>query len=133
MADGAKRKLLFAYFYSRAQRPERGVRGSTRARDRRVAAVLSVTGIIDEKKGVVVRPILAKNCRPIECERTVPAKCDPKTFRKWCGCGNVIRTIFRGRDRVINFHAVCRQRIRVALVVRPRMVNHRVLPKIEDR
>src|SRR5260370_861636 len=69
----------------------------------------------------------------IERERTIPAKCDPKTFRQWCGCRNVIRIIFRGRDCVVNFDAVCRKRVRIALVVRPRMINHRVLPKIEDR
>ena len=104
-----------------------------RARYRRVAAVLSVTRIIDKKERVAARRIFAENCRPIERERTIAAKRNPKPFRHRMNSRNVIRHIFRGRDGVINFQPVGRQRVDVALVVRTRMVNQRMLPKIEDR
>src|SRR5882724_7735150 len=77
--------------------------------------------------------MLTQNRRPIERERDIATKREPEPFRQWCATGNVICAIFRGRDRVVNFDAVRRKRIRIALVIRPRMVNHRVLPKIEDR
>jgi len=125
--------MLFVRCQSFGQRFERGVRGPARARERRVTAVLSVTGIIDQQKGVTVRRILPQSSRPIEGERTVSAKGDPKPFRRRMNSGNVIGHIFRGRDGVINFQSVGRQRIDKALVVRARMINQRVLSKIENR
>src|ERR1700693_3549499 len=106
MTDNAECKFAFAQFQSLVQRFERGVRGCTSARNRRVTAVLSVAWIIDQEKRVVLRPIFVEGRRPIERERTVTAKRDPKTFRRWRGRGDVIGTIFRGRDRVVNFDAV---------------------------
>src|SRR5207244_9833153 len=125
--------MIFVRSQPFGQRFERSVRGRARARERRVAAVLPVPGIIDQQKRVTVRRILPKNCRPIERERTVPAKRNPKPSWRWMNSGNVIGHIFRRRYGVINFESVGRQSVDIALIVLTRMVNQRVLSKIEDR
>src|SRR5207302_10676690 len=109
--------MIFVHSEPFGQRFERSVRGRARARERRVAAVLPVPGIIDQQKRVTVRRILPKNCRPIERERTVPAKRNPKPFWRWMNSGNVIGHIFRRRYVVISFESVGRQGVDAALMV----------------
>src|SRR5437660_11043731 len=125
--------MIFVRSQPFGQRFERSVRGRARARERRVAAILPVPGIIDQQKRVTVRRILPKNRRPIEPERTLPAKRNRKPFSRWMNSGNVIGHIFRRRYGVINFESVGRQSVDIALIVRTRMVNQRVLSKIEGR
>src|SRR5437879_8482874 len=124
--------MIFVRSQPFGQRFERSVRGRARARERRVAAVLPVPGIIDQQKRVTVRRILPKNRRPIERERTVPAKRDPKPFWRWMNSGNVIGHIFRRRYGVINFESVGRPSVDIALIVRTRLVKQRELTKRGD-
>src|SRR4029077_20422750 len=65
----------------------------------------------------------------------MPAKLDPKPAGQLLVFGgrDVKRRLFAERQSVRNFLAICRQGLCVSRTVRPRMINHRMLLKINQR
>src|SRR5437016_14429982 len=113
---------------------ERILGGCPGGRDRGVAFALSVTGIIDEQKGIAGMLILGNQPSPIERERTIPAKRDPDSFRQLAAQSTrqIESDLFAGNRVEVKLNPIRRQKVRIARVVRPRMIKHRVLFEVEN-
>src|SRR6266487_574548 len=134
MPDRTNREPLLRHMQPFLERAHRGVSRSPRAVDHCVARVFAVTGIIHQKKSVAVNRIIYEDvCQPIQRERAVPAKRYPEALREYFSAWNVKRRAFSGRHGVVNLDAICRKLDSVTRIVRPRMINHRVLPKEKKR
>src|SRR5438874_13739606 len=137
VANRAEARLQF---FSRKTEPfrqsvQRGITRRARAGDAGIALAFSVTGIVDEQECVARIGVTGENRSPIERKRTVTAKRNPKSggqspiIPRW----NVKRGLLPKRHRVGNFFGTWRQRLHVAFVVQPRMINHRVLLEVNYR
>src|ERR1700682_915327 len=108
------------------QGSERLVCNDTRVRDCGIAFALSVTGIVDEQKGVAGLSILPYQSRPIERERAIPAECYPNPPRQLAPqpTRQIKSDLFSSNRIEAELDAIRRQRIRVGRVVRPRVVKY---------
>src|SRR3954447_13346676 len=137
MANGAK--VGFQFFLGQSQLfchsiQSRIGRGA-RACDGGVTLTFSVAGIIQEEKCIVRIWITRENCRPVERKRTVAAKREPNSgwYPRAVSRPNVKRRLFAKWQAERNFFACRRQGLGIARIVRPRMINDRMLLEIEQR
>src|SRR6266487_1535835 len=134
MPDRTNCEPLVRHMQPFFERAHRGVSRSPRAVDHCVARVFAVAGIIHQEKSVAVNRIIYEDvCQPMQRERAVAAKRDPEAVREYFSAWNVKRRAFSGRHPVVNLDAICWKLDSVTRIVRPRMINHRVLPKENKR
>jgi hypothetical protein len=111
----------------------RGFRRSAHTADRRVSGIFSITWVVNQEKRILVIRITSEDRRPIQSERPVTTKGEPQTLGHSFAAWEVVSGLFPRGQGIFDFDTLRRKGSRVTRIIGPRMINHRVLPKIKKR